>query len=112
MLKTLRQRAKNQPQEVVLQGRGAAINAAELLAHLQSLAQVLRDGAARTVALYADNSPAWAIVDLACQLQSRCLVPIPPFFSASQVEHLLSSAGVDTLIYDRELTSRLPPLMI
>ena len=82
------------------------MTATQLLSQLQSIGTLLRDRGAKTVALYADNSPAWAIVDLACQLASLCIVPVPTFFSSSQVDHLLTSAGVDTLIYDiaREAT--------
>ena len=109
LLQALQQRAKNQPQDIVLEGQSAGVSAAELLTQLQSLARVLRDSESRTVALYADNSPAWAMVDLACQLESRCLVPVPTFFSSAQVEHLLVSSGVDTLIYDRGLAEQLPP---
>ena len=109
LLHALQQQAKNQPQDIVLEGRGIAVSAAELLAQLQSLARFLRGSGAQTIAIYADNSPAWAMVDLVCQLECLHLVPVPTFSSSAQVEHLLWSAGVDTLIYDKGMSAQLPP---
>lgn len=38
----------------------------------------------RRLALELDNSPEWAIIDLACISVGIVIVPIPPFFSETQ----------------------------
>jgi long-chain acyl-CoA synthetase len=53
---------------------------------------------AERIALKADNSINWAIIDLAAIAANIVLVPVPMFFSSSQVTHLLDTANVDTLI--------------
>jgi long-chain acyl-CoA synthetase len=90
-----------------LQGVDSSVSAVALLTLTENLGQTLLTSGARSVALYADNSIGWAIVDLACQLHSICLTPIPTFFSASQIEHLLTRSGVDTLVFDSRLAKNL-----
>jgi long-chain acyl-CoA synthetase len=105
----LQRRAADQPEDIVLQGSETSVSAAMLVLQLDVLAVNLRSLGVGMVGLYADNSPAWAMIDLACQFESVCLVPIPTFFSTAQIEHLLTSAGIDTLIYDTKLSAALPP---
>jgi long-subunit acyl-CoA synthetase (AMP-forming) len=71
----------------------------------------------KRVALLLNNHPAWAILDLVLLHSGRVCVPIPPFFSTSQVQHVLDDAGIDTVITDQpqrladiagELTRSLP----
>jgi long-subunit acyl-CoA synthetase (AMP-forming) len=52
------------------------------------------------VALCADNSVAWAVIDLAFGKLKRTLVPIPPFFMAAQREHVLKECGAACIISD------------
>jgi long-subunit acyl-CoA synthetase (AMP-forming) len=56
-----------------------------------------------SVGLHADNGIAWIISDLACHLAGLRVVPLPLFFSAEQIRHAVSSAGVDAVISDRTL---------
>jgi long-chain acyl-CoA synthetase len=55
----------------------------------------------RVVALHMDNRPDWLVIDLACQLASVCLVPLPTFFSEEQLRHVLDSIPVDGIFTDR-----------
>jgi len=107
MLDLLRQRAELAPSEPIFEGPEGSISAVELLARLQEISLELRASNAFTVALLADNSPDWALVDLACQLEGISLVPVPTFFSNSQIKHLLESAGVELVIYQKALPLKL-----
>jgi len=107
LLSALQDRALQSPSDIVLEGNGLAVSALDLLSDIESLMEVLTRTAARTIALYADNSPSWAVVDLACQFAGICMIPIPTFFSAAQVDHLLSSAGVELLIFQESLADSL-----
>ncbi len=51
-------------------------------------------------ALLADNGMAWAVADLALTECARLNVPIPQYFTAEQVRHVLDDAGVDVLLTD------------
>ena len=56
---------------------------------------------ARVVALAIDNSNAWLAADLACSRLQKVCVPLPHFFSPAQMQWVLDSAGVDTLLTDQ-----------
>jgi long-subunit acyl-CoA synthetase (AMP-forming) len=51
----------------------------------------------RALALRADNSLNWAIIDLAAMAADVVIVPVPTFFSGSQVAHILQVSAVDAL---------------
>lgn len=107
LLLALQDRARQSPSDIVLEGSDQEMTAVDLLSELDALVEFLTKVEARTVALYADNSPQWAVVDLACQFTDLCLVPVPTFFSTDQVHHLLSSTGVDLLIFQEVLGEKL-----
>jgi long-chain acyl-CoA synthetase len=58
----------------------------------------------QVIGLLMDNSPAWAIIDLAVLFQSsllkKCLVPLPVFFSNTQLEHCINDAAIDLIVSD------------
>lgn len=114
LLHTLEQRAQHQPDDIVLRGDKQQVSAVSLMQQLNSLSSYLNILEAKVIGLYADNSPDWVIVDLACQQANIILVPIPVFFSPSQIKHIVTSASIDTLIYSQAtshtLQSALPAL--
>lgn len=83
---------------VVLRTETATVGAGELVAAVTELADRLRQAGHRRVALWADNGPAWAAIDLASLEAGICLIPLPSFFSAEQLQHILRTAEVDLLL--------------
>jgi long-subunit acyl-CoA synthetase (AMP-forming) len=76
------------------------------------LAQQLSAVSGKVVALYADNCPEWVIIDLACQLASVTLLPLPAFFSDLQLNYALQQAGATAIIYrDKDRLSQLVSLV-
>lgn len=66
------------------------------------LGQWFRDLNVSTIALHAQNSIDWVLIDLACQeLGIRC-IPLPDFFSAGQLENCLHDTLVDLLLTNSE----------
>lgn len=62
----------------------------------------------KLLALHADNSIDWLVIDLACQQAGICLVPLPTFFSTEQLRHVFDSAAIDGLICENpELFERM-----
>lgn len=94
-------RAALEPGARVVQGSSAALTADELVAAVECAAATLRRTAVRTLALRADNGPAWIVIDLACQLAGVCLVPLPLFFAPQQLAHVFATAGIDALAAPR-----------
>jgi long-chain acyl-CoA synthetase len=71
---------------------------AELDHEVASLAARLAAEGSRVLATLMDNSPAWAVADLATAQAGVVHVPLPLFFSAEQMAHALGRAGVDTVL--------------
>jgi long-subunit acyl-CoA synthetase (AMP-forming) len=59
----------------------------------------------QSVALLADNSWSWLVVDLACQKMGIVLLPLPLFFSAEQIVNSVQSVGCDLLLTDSVLSA-------
>lgn len=108
LLQELERRASQSPDSTVLQGPENSLNVSEFLALVRETVLRLSSGGCQTVALLAENCPEWVIVDLACQLEGICLVPVPTFFSREQVRHVLQSAGADLLVCQEGLEDRIP----
>lgn len=104
LLDVVRERAHADDGSVALTDGVSALTYRQLddaiaAAALQLSAALPRPG---PVALCADNSIAWIVIDLAFIRLERTLVPIPPFFTAEQRRHALAQTGAVALIFDGE----------
>ncbi|AZR41515.1 AMP-binding protein [Marinobacter salarius] len=81
-----------------LQGPEAAISYGQMVQAVQALADQLQRLGVKRAGLCGDNSPAWILADLACLLADVVCVPVPAFFSRSQVSHLIEQAGLDGIL--------------
>lgn len=82
----------------VAQGGNSRLTAGELRRRCTRLANELHEQNIGCLALHADNGLNWLVVDLACQLASICLIPLPTFFSNAQLRSVLQSARPDAII--------------
>lgn len=103
VIEALARHAQARGEMVAISNGRASRSYAELHAEVQHLAAQLAHSGARTVAILADNSLAWARVDLAIMAAGLRAVPLPPFFSPQQMVHAVRSGAVDTLIADPAL---------
>lgn len=87
-----------------MDGERVTLSYGQLKQRLEQVCEFLLDADARVIALMADNSADWVVVDLACQLLEKVCIPIPPFFSDAQIQHCLNSAGVDLLMSDEPVS--------
>lgn len=101
VLQAVKSLAEAQPDHIALEGRQERISYGGLAGAIDAAAAALAGQGIRTAALLADNSPAWAIADLALLQAGIPLVPLPHFFTAGQIGHLLRRAGVDGVLTDR-----------
>ena len=73
-----------------------------LLDAARALANRLTAQGLQRIGLCGDNTPAWVIADLACLMAGVVCVPVPPFFSPSQVTHLTRQAGLQALLWPED----------
>ena len=85
---------------VALRDGQRALQYRELLAAVERLAGWLLAVGTRVVALRADNSIDWVLVDLACQAAGVVCLPLPDFFSCAQMGHCVDATGADLLLTD------------
>jgi long-subunit acyl-CoA synthetase (AMP-forming) len=87
------------PDAVVLRGETDSWRAADVLDNLATLA--MRLSGHRVLAVLADNSPAWVMADLAALRTGTVHLPLPVFFSPTQMAHVLAQTGADVLLTDQ-----------
>ncbi|MDX8413656.1 MAG: AMP-binding protein [Mariprofundales bacterium] len=94
-------------------GDPVAIGYGKIASWCSTVAQ-LWGATTRVVALMCDNTPDTTLLDLALMADNISIVPIPPFFTAKQIQHLLWQASVDTVITDqpKRLAALLPQIGI
>lgn len=92
--------ACQRPRALALSGKGYDLDYLGLVVELYRVAIKLRKLRITTLGLDMDNGPMWVLFDLAAVSMGITLVPIPPFFSAQQVQHCLKQAGVQAVVSD------------
>lgn len=115
LLEHIEAHAAAAPEAVALEGTRGPLHYGALADAIVALQQALapRIGAASTVvAMLGDNTPGWAVADIALLDAGHCGLPLPPFFSDDQLRHALDSSGTSwVLTTDPERIARLsdPP---
>ncbi|WP_354623127.1 AMP-binding protein [Psychromonas sp. MME2] len=106
LLKNIAFFAHNTPNNIALRGSSTRsletvqLTYSQLWQEIKLTEQKLISNDCQCIALRAENSIDWAIIDLAALLANITVIPIPMFFSEQQVDHILNSANIDTLIGD------------
>lgn len=77
----------------------SALDSAALQTRIDGVCNALRARQAPNapVAILADNSPEWLVVDLATQAMGVTLVPLPLFFTPAQWTHVILQTGTQAL---------------
>lgn len=111
----LAEHAARHPTQIALREAEQALTYAELMAMLKLLISDYQQHAEQRFALEASNSIRWVLHDLALLFAQRVCIPIPPFFTESQRQGLLTDSGAQVLIdetgrYSLATTDALPEL--
>jgi long-subunit acyl-CoA synthetase (AMP-forming) len=101
MIDALTRWSKERPDSQALIGDQYALSYRELAAAVERFGTQLRAAPARAIALALDNSPLWAVLDLAGLHAGKPVIPLPFFFSAEQVAHSIRDAGIDCILTDQ-----------
>ncbi|WP_153110698.1 AMP-binding protein [Propionivibrio limicola] len=91
--------AARRPDAAVLHGSQGIWRAGALGAEIEAVAKRL--AGTRVMAILADNSPDWAIADLAALKSSTVALPLPLFFTPAQLSHALTQSGADLVLTDQ-----------
>ena len=100
LLTRLAERARHYPDSIVMEGTNGKLTAFDLHFSIRSFAVALQAVNTKRLGLLAENSPGWIIADLACQLTGISLIPLPHFFSDTQLLNSMQRAGVDCILTD------------
>jgi long-chain acyl-CoA synthetase len=94
-------KAQNHPQKIALSNAAQQeISYLELSLEVEKIAKILRGKSLSSLAIFADNSPAWIAFDLACLAAKITITPIPHFFTSSQILNLLDESAVEMVLSD------------
>jgi long-chain acyl-CoA synthetase len=97
----LQRHASSAPLKVALQDETGTLTYDETLVEIELLSERLREHLPCVIAVLADNSKDWVLADLAAQAAGIPTIPLPLFFSAAQIVHVLESAGIDLVLTDQ-----------
>ena len=91
--------AARHPESQVFQGTNSSWRAREVLEEISGIEEHL--AGVHVLAILADNSPDWALSDLAALKAKIPVLPLPVFFSAAQLAHALKQTGADLVVTDQ-----------
>jgi long-chain acyl-CoA synthetase len=106
LLTALQKHASERRMDIALQGSDIALDYAQLLSEIKNCQFLLADFSPNTrLAIALENHPAWVVLDLAAMENlspenKTILVPLPHFFTDTQLLHAMIDAGVSVVITD------------
>jgi long-subunit acyl-CoA synthetase (AMP-forming) len=100
LLVRLADRAATSPDAVSVEGVDGKLTALGLLSAVHTFTKYLEAAGIERIGLLAQNSPGWITADIACQSADICLIPLPHFFSDTQLLNSIERAGIDALLTD------------
>ncbi|MFC1747455.1 AMP-binding protein [Pseudomonadota bacterium] len=101
VLDAIASHAKQTPDIIALEGDKVSLSYKALQDTIDDLSRQFKDHHYQCLGLMMDNSPAWAVIDLAAIAADVTLIPIPSFFTSQQAHHALTDAGVQDVITDQ-----------
>ncbi len=96
--------------QTIVQGidQDSALTLGGIKRRCHALGEELSSHQTKLLALHANNSVDWLIIDMACQQAGIGLVPLPTFFSDEQLRHIFDSTPIDGLLCEKpELFERI-----
>lgn len=89
--------AERNGKRLALSDGTGSLSRIDLLRRVGALAEAL-ESTPRVIGLLAPNGMDWVVAQLACAMAGKITVPLPTFFSAAQLEHIVSDASVEMLL--------------
>lgn len=92
------------PEKIALTGHNAQLTYAQLATQINQLADWLVAQNIGRAGLWGENSIEWIVADLAAWQANITLVPLPRFFSAAQLQHVITDAQLSCLLVCGDIT--------
>ncbi|MDX8379601.1 MAG: AMP-binding protein [Gallionella sp.] len=89
------------PNAIALTGDQQTLSYRELGDSIEQISAELNTFSTHTIGLALDNSPLWAVLDLASLSSGKIIVPLPFFFSPEQIAHSIHDAGIRCIFTDQ-----------
>lgn len=90
--------ARERSRGIAIRSGEECVTWSELARRVTAIEEWLREQQVKTLAFKLDNGVPWVAIDLAALAAGVNVVPLPTFFSESQLDHVLADAAVDCLI--------------
>jgi long-chain acyl-CoA synthetase len=87
-----------QPTKIALSSELTQLSYSELQSKIASLSSSLKTFHCHSIGIWLDNSVDWVVIQLAAMYSNIAVIPIPTFFSHSQIEHLIATTQIDLII--------------
>ncbi len=104
LLENICQHAKSVPQNEAIVTATNVLSYQQLQDSIDELTHQLMKLNVQRLALWGSNSIDWILIDLAAQNANITIIPIPLFFTSTQVEHLLQDSQVQLLCILKQST--------
>ncbi|MGB1201645.1 MAG: AMP-binding protein [Cognaticolwellia aestuarii] len=89
---------QNDPNSVAIETQSNTVSYEELFSQVERVYYWLVEHNVNVLVLESDNVPEWVYIDLACQKAGVVFVPVPSFFSKSQVDSVIARVEPDVII--------------
>jgi long-subunit acyl-CoA synthetase (AMP-forming) len=100
--------AESQPEQVALIDERREISYRQLASEVVLLADWLSARDIRRLGLWGENATQWIVADLAAWRAGVTTIPLPRFFSAEQLRHVIASSGLDQLLVCGTIADAVP----
>ena len=104
LLHVLRSWGAHQDARAAMSDDNAVVARGELAARVAGMAEELQ-GLPQVVGLLGTNGTDWAVAQLAAWIAGKTVVPLPTFFSPSQLAHVLRDAAASHISLRRGMRS-------
>ena len=105
LLTQLEQQAHINPASIAIRSGDESLTYVQLMTAVQQTAEQLKGNRVKSLGLYLDNGFEWIVVDLAAMAVGIRIVPLPWFFSESQIIHAIQNGAVDSLVFATDFPS-------
>lgn len=92
--------AETRPNGIAVRTEQRTISYQELQCLVSDAAAQINAASGERCAIFMDNGLGWIVADLALRRTGSITVPVPGYFSDTQIDHVLRRAGVDLVITD------------
>ena len=105
LVEALLRQARTRPDKIAFEDGGDSLTYAELAGRVGAMAETCAD-LPRTIGLLGPSGLDWVVAALGISASGRTVVPLPDFFSDSQLAHIVGDANLSVIVTAGECAAR------